>query len=105
MEPGDTCLGIKVKAQDQTGMPVSTIKVARFPENQWNIHCSRRGWSTIRVQKFKQLIEISDDEVPFNRKEPPSIVTEEDLKADVARVEAEREAGLEGLRNQGYRIE
>ena len=106
LEEDDSCLAVKVKAQDQTGMPVNTIKVARFSENQWNIHC---GWPqllpTTRVQKYNQLIEISDGELPFNYKQPLFIVTEEKLKADPARVEEERKAWLEELRRQGYHIE
>ena len=105
VEPEDTCLGVKVKAQDQTGMPVNTMKVARFPENQWTIHC---GWPrlqpTTRVQKYKQLTEISDEALPFSKREPLYVVTEEELKAEPARLEQEKKAWLEGLRRQGYRM-
>ena len=105
VEPEDTCLGVKVKAQDQTGTPVSTIKLARFPENERTINCVERGWRTTRVQKYKQLIEISNEKKPVTKKEPLHVVTEEELKADVARVEQEKKALLEELRRQGLLIQ
>ena len=88
VEPGDTCLGIKVKAQDQTGMPVSTIKLARLSEYQLE---ERDPWSyhPTDVHMFNQLIEIRKEEIPFNKNEPLSIVTEEELQSDRARVEEE----------------
>ena len=105
LEKDDSCLAVKVKAQDQMGMPVNTMKVARFPENQWTINCTKTGYFlTTRVQKYNQLIEISDEQLPFNYKEPLSVVTEEELKADPARVEEEKKAWLEELRRQGYRV-
>ena len=91
LEKDDTCLGVKVKAQDQTSAPVSTIRLVRLVENEWvERHIGKRynHW-------YKQLIEISDNEFPFIFSEPLSIVTEEELKEDVARVEAERDAWLE----------
>ena len=105
MEKDDTCLGVKVKAQDQVGSLVSSIKLARLVEYKWR-ECVLLGceWHT-HVQKYKQMIEISNEQFPFNYKEPLSVVTEEDLKADATRVETEREAWLEKLRNQGYDIE
>ena len=132
LEKDDTCLGIKVKAQDQTGMPVSTVKLVRWAVYKWQRRASLI-YSHTYVQKYKQLIEISDDEVPFNRKEPLCIVTEQELKEDAARVEEEKKAWREkvakkeaekkrkkeeeerkreeerdpylvGLRRQGYRI-
>ena len=123
-----------MKIQDQLGMPVNTMKVPRFPENQWKERCAPPGFLfTTPIQKYNQLIEISDDEVPFNRKEPLCIVTEQELKEDAARVEEEKKAWREkvakkeaekkrkkeeeerkreeerdpylvGLRRQGYRI-
>ena len=73
-ERDDTCFVIKVKAQDQTGMPVSSIKLARLVEYKW----IERTY----VHKYKQLIEISDDEEkPLYRKGPLSIVTDEEFKA------------------------
>ena len=84
LEKDDTCLGIKVKAQDQTGMPVDTIKLARWVEKE--------GYYK---DKYKQLTEISDEEVPFNYKQPLYVVTEEELKAEPAIVEADIEWGEE----------
>ena len=103
VEKEDTCLGIKVKAQDQTGMPVSTIKLAGLATDQLRerLHLSPNAF----VRGFKHLIEISNKEKRVSKKVPLSIVTEEDLKADAARVEQEREAWREELRKKGYRIE
>ena len=108
LETDDTCLGVKVKVQDQTGIPVSTIRLVRLVEGEWEeveYYDSYIGNRFHYRQNYKQLIEISDEEIPFNYKQPLSVVTEEELKADVARVEEEREAWLEELRNQGYDIE
>ena len=103
LEKDGTCLGIKVKAQDQVGTPVSTIKLARLAEGEWKRVSYSFGSPTF-VQKYKQLIEISDEEIPFDYKEPLYVVTEEELKEDAARVEEEKEAWLEGLKRQGYRL-
>ena len=48
--------------------------------------------------KFKKLTEISDEEIPFKYKEPLSIVTEEELKADQTRLEDEEKAWREEVR-------
>ena len=105
LEQDDTWFVIKVKAQDQTGIPVSTIKVARLVESEWKQRVSILFQSFTRVQKYKQLIEISDEEIPVNYKEPLYVVTEEELQAEPARLEQEREAWLESLRRKGYDIE
>ena len=39
LEEDDTCFVIKVKAQDQTAAPVSTIKLARLVEYEWREDC------------------------------------------------------------------
>ena len=105
LEKDDTCLGVKVKAQDQVGSLVSSIKLARLVEYKWR-KCVLLSfeWHT-HVQKYNKLKEISDEQFPFNYKEPLYVITEEELQADASRVEAEREAGLEKLRNQGYDFE
>ena len=104
MEKDDTCFIIKVRAQDQTGISVSTMKVARLVESEWKQRASLSYDSRTRVQKYNQLIEISDEELPFNYKQPLFVVTEEELKADPSRVEQEKKAWLVGLRRQGYRL-
>ena len=104
VEQDDTCFLIKVKAQDQTGMPVSTIRIARLAEGEWQQRASLSYDSRTRVQKYKQLIEVSDEKIPVKYKEPLYVVTEEELKAEPARLEQEKEAWLEGLRGQGYRL-
>ena len=106
---GDICLGMKVKAQDQLGAPVNTMKMARFRENQWREDLRQRpNYSWIKcVQKYKQLIEIRDEDRPLNTvncKEPLYVITEEELKEDAARVEQERKTWVEDLRRRGYQI-
>ena len=46
---------------------------------------------------------VSDNELPFNFSEPLSIVTEEELKADVAGVEAEEKEWREKVREEQNR--
>ena len=106
LEKDDTCLGVKVKTQDQTVMPVSTIKLARLAEGEWEEEIWQSSYKRRFpcVQKYKQLTEISDEQFPFNYSEPLSIVTEEELQADAARVEEERKAWREGLRRQGFQL-
>ena len=104
LEKDDTCLGVKVKAQDQTGTPVRGIRLVRLAEYEWEQRVSFHVGSHTFVQKYKKLTEISDEQFPFNYKEPLSIVTEEELKAEPARVEQEKKAWLEGLTRRGYQI-
>ena len=100
-ERDDTCFVIKVKAQDQTGMPVNTIKLARLVEYEW---VERTPRQFRYVHKYKQLKEIIDDEeVPFNYKEPLSIVTEEELKADATSLKQEEKEWREKVRAEENR--
>ena len=105
LEEDDTWFVIKVKAQDQTGIPMRIMKVARLVESEWKQRVSVLSQLFTRVKKYKQLIKISDEELPFNYKQPLFIVTEEELQADGIRVKEEREAWWEELRRQGYHIE
>ena len=99
LEEDDTCFVIKVTAQDQTAAPVSTVKLARLAEYEWKEVCVFYRY----VYKYKQLTEISDNDLPFNYKEPLSIVTEEELQADGARVEAEEKEWREKVREEQKR--
>ena len=100
-ELDDTCLVIKVKAQDQTGMPVSTIKLTRLVEYKW-VECPPKIYKY--VHKYEQLKEISnDEEVPFNYKEPLYVVSEEEIKEDAARVEKEEKEWREKVREEENR--
>ena len=69
LEKDDTCLGVKVKAQDQTGASVSTIRLTRLVEYQWG---GRPGVSE-HSHRYKQPVGISDNALPFNYTEPLSI--------------------------------
>ena len=97
-EKDDTCLAVKVKAHHQTGTPLSTIRLVRLAGYEWKEYS--KGYTFSR--SYQQLTGISDEELPFNYKQPLSIVTQEDRKADVARVEEEKKTWLEGLRRKGY---
>ena len=59
LEKDDTCLGVKVKIQDQTGAPARTIKLTRLAEYK-----GEEG------HRYKQATGVSDDEFPFYYKEP-----------------------------------
>ena len=101
LEKDDTCLVIRLKAQDQTGMPFSTIRLVRLVEYGREEDCMGNTY----YGRYKRLTVISDDEIPFskkavNKKVPPSIVTEEELKEDATRVEAEKKAWLEKIRKR-----
>ena len=110
-EGDDKCLGIKVKAQDQVGMPVSTTRLVRSVDNQWGENPIGRptypgyGRPNDYVRKYQQLIEISDEENPFKYKEPLSLVTEEELEADRVRVEEEEKAWREEVRKEHFRAD
>ena len=99
LEKDDTCLSVKVKTQDQTGMPVSTIKLVRLVEGEWR-ECPRE---LLYYRRYKQLTEISDNEFLFNYKEPLCVVTEEEIKEDAARLEAEEKEWREKVREEENR--
>ena len=108
LEKDDTCLGVKVKAQDQTGMPVSAIKLVRLVEYKWGAvpyNLLHGGTGFLYRQVYKKLTEISDEEKPFNYKEPLSVVTEEELKEDVARVEEEEKTWREKVNEMENRTD
>ena len=70
VEPDDTCLGIKLRAQDQLGIPVHDLKV-------FSVLSSRK--------------EIKDDDIkPLIKKGVNlGVVTEEDLQADSSQIKEE----------------
>ena len=45
--------------------------------------------TTVYYRKYKKLTEISDEQIPFIYKQPLSIVTEEELQVDGARLKEE----------------
>ena len=107
-ERDDTWLGVKVKAQDQLGTPVSTIKLARLVEYKWGAvpyNLLHGGTGFLYRQTYKKLTEISDEEKPFNYKEPLSVVTEEELKEDAARVEEEEKTWREKVNEMEKRTD
>ena len=99
LEKDDTALGIKLKAQDQTGMPVSSMKLVGLFQYEWRRNIGNPGdhYTYPFEQNYQQLMELGDDAIPFNGKEPMSFVTEEELKADAARVEAEKKEWLKEI--------
>ena len=108
LEEDDTCFIIRVKAQDQFGISVSSSKVVRLVEHEWGENPTGSptyfGYLHDYVREFKQLTEISDVEIPFKYKEPLSIVTEEELEADREEEKAWREA-VRKAHNSGDRGE
>ena len=93
VEETDTCLGIKVKLQDQLGIPVHTLKL--FQRER-----VRGSWfgETIKatVKDYYPKNEIADDEKPANKTGTLIVITQEELKAEGARrQEEERKSQLE----------
>ena len=95
LQPDDSFLGIKVKVQDQTGMPVSAVKLARLAENKWEEWVRRSG----HYYKYEYIFNYKElKEIPFNNNQPLLIVTEEELEADAARVKQEEKTWREEVR-------
>ena len=81
VEPDETSLGIKVKVQDQTGLPASTLTLLRG--------------SSLDITKYSSLgYGIEDTDKPLMSKEKASlvVVTMEELRAEYARRQEERKA-------------
>ena len=96
LEKDDTCLVVKVKIQDQFGIPVRSIKLARSFENQWpGYPAGVHAFGAYGYIPKKQLTEIGDEENPLKYKEPLYVATEEELQADAARVNEEQKAWQE----------
>ena len=104
VEPDETSLGIKVKVQDQTGLPASTLTLLRG--------------SNLDITKYSSLgYGIEDTDKPLMSKEKASLVVatieelraehfrrEEEWKAQEAKreEEAERQKALDEKRQQEY---
>ena len=106
-EQDDTCLGVKVKAQDQLGTPISTFILVRMTQHQLGENPLGKPYHPNQphdyIRKFKQLIEIGNEKIPFNYKESLFIVTEEELEADPARLEEEVKTWREEVRQEHNR--
>ena len=82
VDPDDTCLGIKVKVQDQMGLPVNTLKVFREHNNTPEdfFHGYPRE-------------EFSDEVKPFiSCSAGLTVITEEELPAEIPEIPEELEA-------------
>ena len=94
VEADDTCLGIKVKVQDQLGMPVSTLKVFRAD------HISKEHRHEVKryFHEGKRLQCLTDD---INKGTYHlAVVTEEELQAEVPKIEEEWKAEQERKREE-----
>ena len=85
VEPDETCLGIKVKVQDQMGLLVSTLNVKPVVHNSYDISSYLDGGF------------ISDEKKPFMVKEqkPLVVITEEEWLAEHFRRAEEMKAQQE----------
>ena len=82
VELDDTCLGIKLKAQDQFGIPVTTLKLFRGKKDN------------VDVEQYLGDKDIDDTEKPFSQKIVSLLVliTEEELQTEGVRKKAQLEA-------------
>ena len=86
IEGGDTCLGIKVKIQDQMGLPVSSLKI--FGADHLNESRMLEVKSYFREGKQRSC--LSDDQKAFAKEiNPVVVITEEELQAVIPEIEAE----------------
>ena len=87
VEEGDTCLGIKVKIQDQIGLPVRGLKV--FHADHLKESCRLEVKSYFHEGKQRPC--LSDDLKPFAKEiNPVVVITEEELQAVIPEIEAEQ---------------
>ena len=101
VESGDTGLGIKLKAQDQLGTPVNTLKLFRGKKDN------------VKVEHYHRDKDIDDTAKPFSQNMVSLLVmiTMEEIHAEDARVEAENKVQLEaaadkaGLTVEAYQEE
>ena len=105
VEALDTCMGIKVKAQHQMGIPFNTIKVARLVQQIWvqprNQHFPLivglgSGYPDY-TQLCEQLVEMNDEQLS-TYSGPLLVVTEEKLQADRERVKEEEKVWREQIK-------
>ena len=81
----DTCLGIKLKAQDQFVIPVNTLRLFRGKT------------ANVEVGHYYRDKDIDDTAKPFSQQTGTQLImiTMEEMRAEEARVEAEKNAKLE----------
>ena len=92
-ENDDTCLGIKVKVQDQLGLPVATLKVFRADHVKEVLRHEVKSY----FHQGKPRLCLNDDEKPFIRRDQYqlAVVTEEELQAEAPQKEQEWKAEQE----------
>ena len=99
VEEQDTCLGIKVKVQDQVGLPVGTLQVfigiASYNRDSLDIrnYNPEGGW-----------IQDTDKPLMVNEKKSLVVIIEKELQAECARREEERKVQA-AKRAEQYRVE
>ena len=98
MEEDDTCFVVKMKIQDQFGIPVSKIILAEFYENSW--YEDARSLRYNYCHDYQEITEIDNEQILGAYKRPLFIVTEEELKADAARLKEEEKAWREEVRKE-----
>ena len=90
VEPGDTCLGIKLKVQDQKGIPASDLTLFK-------------ACGGYQVKSYfegnRRKIGIADKSIPFYVKDLHLVaITEEELHAEAVSIEEERRRRNENTR-------
>ena len=84
VEENGTSLGIKVKIQDQLGIPAHTLKL--FQREQVRVRGSWFGETVCAtVKEYYPKKEIDEDEKPANTTITLVAITQEELKAEGAR--------------------
>ena len=94
VEETDTCLGIKVKFQDQLGIPVGTLKL--FYERQQSFGTLFKLLGGNKKIYYCTEQQIDDEKKPASKTRKLVGITQEELQAEEARrQEEERQAQLE----------
>ena len=91
VEAADTCLGIKVRAQDQTGIPVRDLTLFYVKNDNYEVKC------------YLEEEEISDEKIPFNAGgSTPSVVViiQKELQTEDANKEEEERKTREARKQQ-----
>ena len=91
VEETDTCLGIKVKLQDQLGIPVHTLKLFQreWVQGSWFLESIKAT-----VKDYYPKKEIDDKEKRANTTITLVAITQEELKAEGARRQEEERKSL-----------
>ena len=100
IEEQDTCLGIKVRVQDQTGLPVASFQVflgilvqysgVSYDIRKYNL---KGGW-----------IQDTNKPLMIHQMAPLVVITEEEIQAECARKEEERKAQEEERKVEAAKI-